>query len=105
MIRKEPGEKRGNSLTSFQEFDLEIKQTKMVKGQGLCKLTAEALDLQEDEEGWKNEVDMLEREVLYILASTNLWYNDLKCYLTHGRIPSHLDAQKRWSLRLKYAQY
>ena len=42
---------------------------KLVKGQGLCKLAAEALDPQEEEEGWENEVDMLEREVLYILAS------------------------------------
>lgn len=76
--------------------DLEIKPSKLVKGQGLCKLLVEALDLQEEEEeGWENEVDMLQREVLYIAASTNSWYNDLKYYLTHGRSPSHLDARKR----------
>ena len=47
-----------------------MKPTKLVKGQGLCKLAAEALDPQEEEEeGWENEADMLEREVLYILAS------------------------------------
>jgi hypothetical protein len=40
-----------------------------------------------------------------ILASRNSWYNDLKHYLTHGRIPTHLDARKRRALRLKYAQY
>ena len=58
----------------------------MVKGQGLCKLVAKALDPQkEEEEGWENEVDMLQREVLYILASTNSCYNDLNYYLTHGR--------------------
>ena len=90
----------------MQEYDLEIKPAKLVKGQGLCKLTAEALDLQkEEEEGWENEVDMLQREVLYIPASTNSWYNDLKYYLTHGSSPSHLDAQKRRALRLKSAQY
>lgn len=55
-----------------------------------------------DEEGWENEADMLEREVIYILASTNLWYNDLKYYLTHGSSPCHLDAGKRWALRLMY---
>jgi len=55
----------------------------------------EALDLQEDEEGWENKVEMLEREVLYIPTSMNSWYNDLKNYLTHGSSPSHLDAQKR----------
>ena len=79
-------------FTSLQEYDLEIKPSKHVKGQGLCKLMAEALDLQEDEEGWENEADMLEREVLYILASTNSWYNDLKYYITQESNPIYLDA-------------
>lgn len=48
---------------------------------------------------------MLQRELLYIRASTNSWYNYLKYYLTHGSSPSHLDARKRRALRLKYAQY
>ena len=66
----------------------------------------EALDPQEEEEeGWENEVDMLQRKVLYIVASTNSWYNDLKYYLTHGSSLSHLDARKRRALRLKYSQY
>ena len=81
-----------NWLTSSQEYDLEIKPTKLVKGQGLCKLVVKELDLQEEEEGWENEDDMLQREVLYIPTSTNSWYNDLKYYLTHGSSPSHLDA-------------
>ena len=89
----------------MQEYDLEIKPAKLVKRQSLCKLTAEELDLQEDKEGWENEADILEREVLYIPTSTNSWYNDLKYYLTHGSNPSHLDAQKRRALRLKSAQY
>ena len=73
-----------------------MKTKKFVKGQGLCKIAMEALDLQEgEEEGWENEVDMLERKVLYIPASMNLWYNDLKYYLTNGSSPSHLDARKR----------
>ena len=48
---------------------------------------------------------MLEREVLYILASRNSWYNDLKYYLTHGSSLNHLDAHKKRALRLKSAQY
>ena len=36
-----------------------------MKGQGLCKLAVEAFDLQYDEdEGWDNEVDLMQREVL-----------------------------------------
>ena len=56
----------------------------------------EALDPQkEEEEGWENEADMLQKELLYIPASTNSWHNDLKYYLTHGSSANHLDAQRR----------
>ena len=54
----------------------------------------EALDPQKEEEERKNEVDMLQREVLYIRVSTDSWYNDIKYYLTHGSSASHSNAQK-----------
>ena len=55
LIQKELGDRRGNWLTTLQEYDLEIKPSKLVKGQGLCKLAAEAQDPQiEQEEGWHN---------------------------------------------------
>lgn len=78
----------------------------MVKGQGLYKLVEKALDQQkEEEELWDNEIDMLQREFLYIPTSTDSWYNDIKYYLTHGSSPSHLDARKKLALRLKFSQY
>ena len=106
LIQKEPGDRRGKCLTTLQEYDLEIKPAKLVKGQGLCKLSAKAQDPQmEEEEGWDNEVDMLQSEVLYMPTSTNSWYNDLKYYLTHGSSLNHLDAHKKRALRLKSSQY
>lgn len=48
---------------------------------------------------------MFEIEVLYIPASKNSWYNDLKYYLMHGSSMSHLDAQKRQALIFKSTQY
>ena len=60
---------------------------------------AKALDPQkEEEEGRDNEV-------LYILTSTDSWYNDIKYYPTHGSSPNHLDSRKKCSLRLKSTQY
>ena len=58
----------------------------------------------EDEE-WSNEVDLLQSEVLYMPASTNSWYNDLKYYLTHESSPNYLNARKKQALRLKSTQY
>ena len=43
----------------------------------------------EEEEGWDNEVDLLQGEVLYMPTLTNSWYNDLKYYLTHGSSLNH----------------
>ena len=78
LNQKEPRDRQGNCLTASQVYELEINPTKVVKGQGLCKLAAEELDPQkEEEEGWANEVGFLQSEVLYILASTNSWYNDI----------------------------
>jgi len=46
----------------------------LLKGQGLCKLAEEAQEPQmEQEEGWENEVDLIQTEVLYMPASTNSW--------------------------------
>lgn len=43
FVQKEMGEQRENWITALQEFDLEIKPTNIVRGQGLCRLAAEAL--------------------------------------------------------------
>ena len=45
LIQKEPGDRRGNCLTTLQEYDLEIKPAKLVKGQRLCKLAVEAQNM------------------------------------------------------------
>jgi hypothetical protein len=64
----------------------------------------EAQDPQmEQEEGWDNKVDMLQNEVLYMPASINSWYNDMKYYLTHRSSPIHLDSHKKQALRLNSA--
>jgi hypothetical protein len=42
-----------------QEFYLDIKPSKTVKGQGLCKLVTEAQDLINTKDyGWENELSL-----------------------------------------------
>lgn len=50
----------------LQEYDLEIKPSNIIRGQGLCKLAVESQD-QEEEEGQENGVDLMEREVSMFL--------------------------------------
>jgi hypothetical protein len=45
FMQQEMGERRGNWMVIIQELDLDIKLTKIVRGQGLCKLAAESQDL------------------------------------------------------------
>ena len=41
LIQKELGERRGNWVTTLQEYDLEFKPASIVKGQGLYKKMTE----------------------------------------------------------------
>jgi len=45
LVRRELGEKRANWVTTLEEYDLDIKPTKIVKGQGFCKLLAGASNI------------------------------------------------------------
>eukprot|EP00253_Pinus_taeda_P009085 PITA_09085 len=40
LTQRELGEKRANWVTTLQEYDLEIKPAKIVRGQGFCRLLA-----------------------------------------------------------------
>ena len=47
LIQRELGEKRANWVTTLQEYDLEIKTAKIVRGQGFCRLLARASNIPE----------------------------------------------------------
>ena len=97
---------------------------KIVRGQGLCRLAAEDLVDKEgaskepevqsmknaqvefrEEPGWINETLMCERETLEVPLDLELWYYDIRFYLTRGSCPEHMDASRRRALRLKSNQY
>jgi hypothetical protein len=42
LVQADSDGKRGRALAKIQEFNLEVKPTKLVKGQGLAKLLAES---------------------------------------------------------------
>lgn len=45
LIQRDVGEKRANWLTTLQEYDIENRPTKIVKGKGFCRMLAGASDL------------------------------------------------------------
>jgi hypothetical protein len=53
-------------MVIVQEFDLDIKPTKLVKGKGLCKLAVEAQYQANQDPGWDNEIALWCGEATYI---------------------------------------
>jgi transposase InsO family protein len=95
---------RGKWVSKIQEYDLEIKPTKLIKGQGLAQMLTEgneqALDLvcqnSQSRPALSSELQKLEQ---------HQWYVDIIFFLSNLTCPSHLIGHKRRALRLKAAKY
>jgi hypothetical protein len=70
--------KWANWLAKIQEYDIEIKPLKVVKGQGLCKLIANSDSLD----------GMISISVGEPLVDSE-WYRDIVFYLRSGQVSSH----------------
>jgi hypothetical protein len=90
---------RGKWVSKIQEYDLDIKPTKIVKGQGLAQMLTgrnkKAIQMKENE-----QVNVVVSELEY-----NEWYFDIIYYLRHLSCPNHLVDYKTRSLRLKSTKY
>ena len=100
IIQREIGEERANSVTTLEEYDLDIKPTKIVKGQGFCRLLVGPSNIQEHEDS--NSIEEI-NEISIINPESQ--YADLLFYLKNGYAPSNLNHTKKRSLRLKAKQY
>jgi len=98
----------------IQDFEFEIKPTKIVRGQGICRLAIESRDIAGSaESGWKNQLSLFYNEVLslfyhevlYIPPNNESWYLDLYYFIHHVTCSYHLNSQEKTTLRLKYSQY
>jgi hypothetical protein len=95
---------RGKWVSKIQEYDLEIKPTKLIKGQGLAQMLTEgneqALNLvcQNSQAGptLSPELQKLEQHE---------WYADIIFFLSNLTCPSHLIGHKIRALRLKATKY
>eukprot|EP00253_Pinus_taeda_P008408 PITA_08408 len=66
LIQRELGEQRDNWVTALQEYDLEIKLAKIVRGQGFCRLLAGASNIPEssdtDQSETINQISIIDSE-------------------------------------------
>eukprot|EP00253_Pinus_taeda_P030713 PITA_30713 len=100
--------RRGKWIATLLEYDVEIKLTKLVKGQGLAKLMAEsnlhALDINlitamsdENEEGSSIQVSEI-----FVLSP---WYSNIVYVLQNLSPPPDMARNKSRTLKLKAAKF
>ena len=90
------------------EYDLEIKPTQIIKGQGLEKLMTQsnydALAINMLEANLTSVVGSDQVEV-YLDFIASLWYKDIIHVLQHLQSPSGLSKTQARSLKLKVAKF
>jgi hypothetical protein len=71
LVQRDLEEKRENWITTLQEYDLEIKPMKIVKGQGICKLATKFPCVESHEDALYQDSELFEKEVCYIPVSSD----------------------------------
>lgn len=87
------GEVCAEWMTTLQEYELEIKLVKIVRGKGLCQMGARTIGNDDSKEGrWESRAIMYEVELVKVADTPESWYSNLKYYLSIGNVPIGLDA-------------
>jgi len=96
--------KRGKWIATILEYDIEIKPTKLIKGQGLAKLMTEtncqALDINELDNEWEMTTPQISQAFLQ-----SPWYANI-CYLVLNlQAPPRLSRTKKRFLKMKASKF
>jgi len=106
--------RRGRWSAKIQELDLEVKLTKLVKGQGLVKLLAEsnfkALNINHLESyGYILDIGELDDQTPTVHIkdkfSFSNWYHDIVSYPLTLQCPSNMALSKERTLKLHIVKY
>lgn len=102
-----PDGKRGKWIVVILEYDIEIKPTKLIKGQGLAKLMVEsnfnALDI--NMVFSLDHLKELETPPINEAYLNSPWYADLLYVLFNLNVPSRLSKTKSRFLKLKEVKF
>eukprot|EP00253_Pinus_taeda_P028811 PITA_28811 len=108
LVQADPEGRKGKWIAALLEYDVDIKPTKLIKGQGLAKIMAETnlqvLDINliaamsdEDEENPSVQVSEM------FLSSP--WYADILYVLQHLSSPPGMPRNRSRTLKLKAAKF
>jgi hypothetical protein len=106
LIQPDIDGRRGKWIAKILEFDMEIKPTKLIKGQGLARLLAEsnykALGINFINE--LAESPSKDSQTIIPLAACP-WYKDILYFLQELRPPDGMEKSKARALKLKAVRY
>ena len=95
---------RGKWVSKVQEYNLEIRPTKLIKGQGLAKMLTEGNEKSLGIVCQNSESTLVRSTELQRLEQPQ-WYVDIIFFLENLTCPDHLAGHKRRALRLKSTKY
>ena len=93
------------------EYDVDIKPTKLVKGQGLAKYLADSncevvgLHLMAEQPIQEELQKGQDKEQIMDRYAESVWYADIAHFLLYLQCPVHLDKKAARSLKLKAMKY
>jgi hypothetical protein len=106
LIQPDIDGRRGKWITKILEFELEIKPTKLIKGQGLAKLLAESncralgIDFINEQAESSNRGSQSS-----VPLAGFPWYKDILYFLQELRPPDGMQKRKARDLKLKAVRY
>ena len=87
-------------VVALQEYDLEIKPAKIVRGQGFCRLLAGASNIRE-----LGDTDQTKEINQISITDSESQYADLIFYLKNGYAPPNLSYRNKRAIRLKTKKF
>ena len=108
LTRSDPDGRKEKWIAVLLEYDLEIKPTKLIKGQGLAKLmdqsNYDALDINLLDVDLRSTTYLEQVEIFpnFIVSS---WYKDIIYVLQHLQAPLGLSKTQARSVKLKAAKF
>ena len=98
--------KRGRWIAKILEFDIEIKPTKIIKGQGLAHLMVDsnckALNLSLTD---SNVLQTNDKVIPYPDLFESPWYQDIVYFMQNLSCPLEMEKSKKRALKLKAIKY
>lgn len=85
---------RGAWIAKVQEYDIEVKPTKLVRGNELCKA------MEKDQQDEKKDTPRV-----LMVDLQDPWFSNFAYFLTHRECPNELSAKPRRDLKTKSLRY